>query len=704
MNNVRVHFWHARNGMLTLPVSVVATTPPLDPHAGVAAWSSASAPIVLTWDVAHKRPAPEKTAVHVTTDGTFLYVRFDATQRATVVATQHSNDVVTGGSNSSSGSIAWSNDDAVWVDLWPSGPGGFEYQFEANAAGAHNESSSENVAFAPQWESHGAIEAGGYTVTMAIPLAVIHGAHSGSWRAQFVRYDRTSGALNVWAYVPVQTQPDDSEHAGLLSMPKSSVHVSPAKPRLAVYGLGAVASDSAGGNTTRAGADLSVPVTSTASFFATFHPDYSNVELDQQTIAPSLSARYYAEVRPFFTQAASYYNIFQCSVCPAQRQLLYTPGIPTPSQGYAFEGKQGAFGFAAFDAIGDGRNDSASVLNYTSEDNHWQASVQHVQANLPSIVDDANGAGVNWRDGKYLSANIDYSADAGTNVQVPSQGNAIDGGVNWMSQDLVISTGFRKVGAYFNPVDGFNAHPDIAGYGLYAARRWQFASQDALQSIALNGMIDRYQGVAYGQSQSDNWLALDVLTKSAWDLQLYSGSDYWRFGSVLEPVSQSSGFTLTYHNGSVNNLQNYLAPGASATPTQLRLFRGHYGNGILDAWFRTSAIRVGNRGTLNVTLDSTQQYFTSGMNNVQWFEGLAYAYQIAANSSLAIGVRRVIGYPPVPNGGGNCEGTCSNISIAYHLRWNHEEFYAAYGDPNALITVPQAIFKLIFYAGAEKGV
>jgi hypothetical protein len=50
------------------------------------------------------------------------------------------------------------------------------------------------------------------------------------------------------------------------------------------------------------------------------------------------------------------------------------------------------------------------------------------------------------------------------------------------------------------------------------------------------------------------------------------------------------------------------------------------------------------------------------------------------------------------------EGACSNISIAYHLRWKREELYAAYGDPNALVTVPQALLKLIFYAGAEKGI
>jgi hypothetical protein len=112
---------------------------------------------------------------------------------------------------------------------------------------------------------------------------------------------------------------------------------------------------------------------------------------------------------------------------------------------------------------------------------------------------------------------------------------------------------------------------------------------------------------------------------------------------------------------------------------------------------------MGERGSVTLTLDNTSQWFTNVPNNIQWFEGVSYAYQITHNSSLGIGVRRVVGYPPQPNGGGNCEGECSNVSVAYHLRWKNYELYAAYGDPNTLTTVPQAIFKLIFYGGGQKG-
>jgi hypothetical protein len=683
-----------------LGVASVAAAPPLDPHGPLTAWPADSS-LALPWDVAHTQAAGEPTTVHAVSDGRFLYVRFDVTQREPIAASQHSNDTITGGSQSGNGSLAWT-DDAVWVDLWPSGSAGFTYQFEANPNGSHNESSSENAAFAPQWESRGAVRDGGYTVTMAIPLGVIHGAHAGTWRAQFVRFNRTTGDEDVWSHDTGQTNPDSLAYAGSIALTLVAKAPLP-PPRAAIYALGSAASANAGGSTSRIGADLSVPVTPTAAFFAALHPDYSNVELDQQSISPTVYQRQYSEVRPFFTQAASYYDNFSCYACSYQT-TLYTPAIPTFAQGYAFEGKQGPFGFAAFDAIGDGRTDGAAALNYKSPDTRWQASAQHVTADLPGLVDDSNQFGAQWSDLKYTSAYVNYANESGTNVADPGRATVYDGGVSYGTPHFSAVASMRSVGADYSPVDGYVTHPGIAGYALYSARIWTFGPTDALASMGVSGFLDRYQGPVYGQSQSDNQVVFDVLTKSAWDLQLYSGSDYWRFGDALTPISQNGGFQLTYHSGlQTNNAGNFPSHGTTATPTVLSYSTGRYGAGRLDTWFRTSTMRVGDKGTLTFTLDNTSQWLTSGPDNIQWFDGVSYSYQVNRESSFAIGVRRVTGEPPVPNGGGNCSGKCSNVSIAYHVRLPHEEFYLAYGNPNTLVTVPQALLKIIFYVGGQKG-
>jgi hypothetical protein len=684
----------------TLDVARVATAPPLDPLAPVTAWPADSS-ATLTWDVAHSHAASEPATVHVAGDGRFLYVRFDVTQRGPIAAAQHSNDTITGGSSSGNGSLAWT-DDAVWVDLWPNGSSGFTYQFEANPNGSHNEASTENTAFAPQWESRGAAHDGGYTVTMAIPLDVIHGAHAGTWRLQFLRYDRTTGDVDVWSHGEGQTNPDSFAYSG------SGVLTLVAKaplppPRAAIYALGSAASANAGGSTSRVGADLSVPVTPTAAFYAALHPDYSNVELDQQTISPTVYQRQYSEVRPFFTQANSYYDSFSCYACSYQTSL-YTPAIPTFAQGYAFEGKQGPFSLAAFDAIGDGRTDGAAALTYRSPDTHWQASAQHVVADLPGLVDETNQIGAQWSDLKYVSAYVNYANETGTDVLVPGQATVYDGGVQYTTPRFSAVASTRSIGADYAPVDGYVTHPGVAGYALYSARIWTFGPTDALASIGVSGFLDRYQGPVYGQSQSDNQVLVDVLTKSAWDLQLASGSNYWRFGDALTPISQGGGVQLTYHSGlQTNNAGNFPSHGSSPYPTTISYSTGRYGAGRLDTWLRTSTVRVGDKGTLTFTLDNTSQWFTSTPDNIQWFDGIAYAYQINRESSFAIGLRRVTGEPPIPNGGGNCIGVCSNISVAYHLRLPHEEIYAAYGNPNTLVTVPQALLKVIFYVGGQKG-
>lgn len=685
--------------MLSLLVPVVQSTPALDPNQPSASWPVTSA-IHLQWNVAHAQPAADPTSVFLATDGKFLYVRFEAVQHEPVIASQHSDDLIVGGSNIGGG-IAWS-DDCVWVDIWPSGPGGFQYQFESNPNGAHNEASSENADFAPQWESHGRANGDGYTVTMAIPLAVVHGAHQGGWRMQFVRYVRSTGELNVWSYDRAQTNPDDAARAGDVTLPLVLRAPLP-KPRAGLYGLGTLASKSAGGSTSRVGADFSIPVTQTAAFFGTLHPDYSNVELDQQSISPTVYQRIFSEVRPFFTQAAGFYNDFNCDVCNGFRTTLYTTAIPTPSQGYAFEGRQGNFGLAGFDAIGDHRTDASGALNYTSPDNHYNAAFQHVTADIPGIVDDTNQTGINWYNGKYLSAYANYATERGTNVTDSSQGQWFDGGGGFIDQHGAYFGSVRKVGSEFNPVDGFDSHPGIAGYAVYAAHVWAFGSQDFLSSTGISVFGDRYHGVSQGLAQSDNSLLLDVLTKGTIDLQLSTGSDYWRFGSVLTPISQNGGFALTYHSGMQNNLNNFPTHGASATPTSIQYFTGRYGDGRLDTWFRYSTLRVGQRGFLTLTVDNTAQWLQHTPDNIQWFDTLSYAYQVSALSSFAVGLRKVTGSPPVPNGGGNCVGRCSNVSIAYHLRTRREEFYIAYGNPNTLITVPQAIFKVIYYVGGQKG-
>jgi hypothetical protein len=189
----------------TLSVTTVTAPPPLDPKADVSAWSAIT-PVTLAWDVQHERPASELTTAGLATDGKFVYARFDVKQREGLLQNQHTNNVGDG------------TDDEVWVDLWPSGNKGFYYQFAATSNGTHFQYSSENTAYEPTWESYGKAYAGGFTVTMKIPINVMRGTGSAAdWKAQFVRVVRSTGERQIWSYAPAQSNGDDVTFAGSLS-------------------------------------------------------------------------------------------------------------------------------------------------------------------------------------------------------------------------------------------------------------------------------------------------------------------------------------------------------------------------------------------------------------------------------------------------------------------------------------------------------
>ncbi|HEU5478813.1 MAG TPA: sugar-binding protein, partial [Candidatus Tumulicola sp.] len=266
-----------------LAVPLLHADPPIDGTLSSQAWKSAQS-VTLDWDLQGHKHAPQQTTAYVATDGKYLYVAFDAKQDGTITATQHTDDAGQG------------TDDDVEIDLWPGGTNGFLYQFIANPIGTHYQYSSENSGYRPEWWSAGTVHDGGYVVTMKIPLAAIHGVNSKRWLVQFGRKVESTGDIDVWSYDSNETDTTTSTYAGILT--GLQVTAIRPQPRVELYGLGLAGGKSIGGSTSRAGVDFSVPFTATSSFYATLHPDYSNVELDQQSISPTAFRRYLSEVRP----------------------------------------------------------------------------------------------------------------------------------------------------------------------------------------------------------------------------------------------------------------------------------------------------------------------------------------------------------------------------------------------------------------------
>ncbi|HTW85954.1 MAG TPA: hypothetical protein VMD91_17925 [Candidatus Sulfotelmatobacter sp.] len=647
-------------------------------------WSKA-AELTLDHDFTYKRAPAEPTHVYVGQDGAALDVAFVVTQAEAVVDTQTTN-----GTNVTS-------DDYVIVYLWPRGTQGFSYSFAANPRGTRYQTSSENTAYTPQWVAVGHRTPTGYVVTMRIPLGVIRSGGSTHWKAQFARETIATNSLAVWTMSDRQQNANDPAFAGtLLDVGAGAKAATRPQPRAQIYGLGELTTPANGGSTARVGGDFSVPITPTASFFGTLHPDYSNVEIDQQTIAPNAFAYQYQEVRPFFTQASNAYdNMFNCTDCPT---LLYTPAIPIFREGYAVEGTQGPLTFAAFDAIGDGRVDQSQALDYNVETKQSNVALDYQHTSVDTsdgLHDELTSFTSGYLDQpSHLFAYFNGALERGTDVANPAAADYAEGGFGFVNSTSAVVLNYQQLGPDFNPPDSFVTQNGITGYEFFAKKTLDFAPGAPLHDVYGQIFAARYHEPdgAPGQVQLAEQLNFDF--RSLMTLHL--------FGGYEGVQTADAGFLPFDANGAEVGYKV-----ATNTPTYVQYTGGPYYHGMLDAWNYISTIPLERKIHLRVEADR-DSYFTTyagELQSTQWLERVTLDWQFNRDTSFDLGLRRIIGreipnaiVPPTFQ-----YVNASNVTAAFHFLALHNEFYLVYGNPNSLGTTPALYLKWIRYIGAPKG-
>ena len=651
-----------------------ATPPRLDGTLDDPAWKKAEH-LTLGWDFQFQRPARETTDVYVLYDDTYFYLGFFAHQNSEIVATQHTNGV------------GEESDDYVGARFWPDGVSGFGYRFIANPIGTHYQESTENAAFTPTWTSVGRIVPGGYIVTMAIPIAIMRSSSKDAWRAQFVRYHLRTQERYDWAHSGGSSSGDPT-YAGHLDALQLTRSVVRPKARIGVYGLGELSPRSLDGDTSRMGADVSFPITATTSFVGTFHPDFSNVESDQQSISPTEFVRSFNEVRPFFTQGANFYNQLNCNNCINWRPL-YTPNIPTPRDGYAVEGTEGLFTVAGFDAIGTDRNDAAQALGFGSKDRRIGVFLEHIGVDLPGFHDSTRVGQVVAGNNHNFNMYLTYADEVGTMITDPGLATWKEAGFNYYGAKDGLFGALHETGAQYSPADGFTEHPDIKGYSLFGFREIDFKPSSPIQSVTLNQVLDDYHNAAGLTNQYDVGSSLVVQTRTQFSYNVTAGIDTLMLSDGSLQYFNQNGVGVSFRQGTAN------ATGSSFN-------WGRYVNGYLHSFFSNTSLPVMQRGSLHFEADNTHFRADQGAINSQWLERASFSYQLGPDESLSFGARRIIGagpplstYPSYTN--------ASNVSFAYHRKLRFNELYVVYGDPSQLFTKPALYVKLIHYIGADKG-
>jgi len=671
----------------SIPVPVVAAAPAANGSIDES-WASATR-VTLDRDFTNRRAAGEPTSVAIAQDGSFLDIAFDVTQHEEFVESTETN-----GSSVTS-------DDYVGVYLSPNGPLGFQYAFFANPRGARYQTSSENSAYTPQWSATTKRTTSGYTVTMRIPLGVIRSGGLTNWRAQFVRATVHANALDVWAYDEHASSVSDATYFGTIEKIGAAATTTAAtrpRPRAQIYGLGEATSRAFGGDTSRLGADLALPVTPTASLLASLHPDFSNVETDQQTIAPTAFAHQFVEVRPFFTQAASSFNFNVASLnAPV---LLYTPVIPTFRDGYALEGTQGAATFGAFDAVGANRNDAAETVNYniSTPVHSYGLNLQNVDVNgAGGLHDDLSSATTGYANPhSHEVFFLNYAAESGATVTNPRLATYLETGAGYATATTQAFIFYEGIGSQFAPADSFVQQNDIAGLNGFLSETIPFKPNTILHDIAVTafgaGLRDEQGTPSQNDAQTQiNFDFSNLITVHTY----YNQSAVRTFANQLLPFD-ASGFLAGYKF-------------ATNTPTYIQYQGGPYYHGNLDAWTYLTTLKVAPRLHLTLEQDEDQYLsrFPGEMRTNQWLERASLDFQASRETQFDLGVRRVIGsflptFAATPN---FAPVTGGNISAALHFLASNgkSEFYAVYGDPNSFSTTPAIFLKYIRYIGAPKG-
>jgi hypothetical protein len=386
-------------------------------------------------------------------------------------------------------------DDFVGIGIDPSGSGSPVYYFETTPRGTRYQQSSENSRFNPAWQAAAEIIPGGWNAMMIIPLRTMRiGGAKHTWRFNLIREDAGSGEHLTWAYDGLmqdgavgQAWPASTDTRYWPTLrgvaPAAIAGGGRLRPRADVYGLLSSGADrhlfqqatgSFQAETIRnAGIDTSIPLTNTISFVGTLAPDFSNVEIDQQTIAPQEFAWQLVEYRPFFAQGAAFLSPNPNpvgGVFSPSNLIFYSPGIGPFDRGAKIEGTAGqnAFGMLSFrgydSTSGNTFDDQAFGYGHARPDGTFSYWSDGVFAHH-SIAGDDETAEAGFK-GRNLHSGLVYafiSALESGSATGPGGKHSVNGFVDVHKPNYEVNLTYDDVSPNYGPLDGFTAVSDIRG-------------------------------------------------------------------------------------------------------------------------------------------------------------------------------------------------------------------------------------------------
>lgn len=705
---------------------------PLPAHPAITApgWAAGALAPPGGWiDLTTRAAAPLGTRVWMLYDEHNLYVAFRCEQRGTpITATQSTNG------------IGFGSDDFAGVGIDTSGNGSLGYFFETTPRGVRYQQAEENVRYRPQWTAAAAVSDGGWSAVLIIPLDAlrIHAGSPQNWRINFIRSIAATADHYTFAYDGLMQDGPVGEgwptYGNLRFWPSwTGIRVTGVKgsarpkPRAEVYALESFGRDrnlfqQANGafapqQVRVTGIDVSYPLTHTINFVGTLNPDFSNVEIDQQTIAPQEFGRFLQEYRPFFAQGASFLNPNPNPFGPDE--IFYSPSVGPFDRGEKVEGTYGlqSFGllnFRGYDVTtGNTFDDTAFGFAHALPDRTFQYWADGVFAHHSLFGDDSTAeAGVkgrNLRNGFVWS--FDTAVEHGSWVP---QGTAQSsyGFVDVHKPYYEVNLEYADLSPNYDPIDGFTANSDIRGFTLFVnttgSLKWMknfnvFATAD--RYFDRSGAVHQADADVSIQATFKNGFSLDGIGPQIGELRSYAAAPPASGQTCDSPELPRTYFTgyPQYLCGRTDTYNLFAIPvgygDGTSRPIDASVSFGNFGyQNYLHLYSLSTSRPLGRYLTLGAEFaGSVERNTVTGALDSQWLRRLTLGAELGPDENLTVSLRGI-------NGAGGFAIPGVNLAAAYHRRFrNGNELYLNFGTPAAPYTLDRTIFKYVFHFGGDPG-
>jgi len=653
------------------------------------------------YDVTTRVPARLATTAYLLYDADNVYVAFHSEQQgAEIHAAQTTNNV------------GFGQDDFVGVGLDPSGNGGQVYYFETTPRGVRYQQASESTRYDPPWQAYAQIEGNAWNAILVIPLKVLRASGGHDWRFSFIRGVAAVGEHYSWAFdgliqdAQPPTYPIFTDARFWPALTGLAIHTRAARPqpRAELYGLESSGRDrtqfqQANGafapqSVRNYGLDFTYPMTNTIAAVGTLNPDFSNVEVDQQTIAPQEFRRNLNEYRPFFAQGAQYFSPSQTPVggqAGPGYAVFYTPGIGTFDRGLKLEGTYGLQSIGLLNVRGlapDGSalDDSAFGFSHQLSDhtfNYWVDGVlAHHDIGDDSTIEEGFKGRSLVTDFVYGFNQALETSDFGGNPQQFAYER--NGFIDVHRPNYEWFYGYEDISPNYAPLDGITPFNDARGpiYEFDANSTWT-----GVKTFSTFLTADRFLARDGTVHAADFFGNLDFVFPDLIQVNVSQATS-----ELNDPVF-TGGVTLPFNATNLNLGYRDGTP----SPIDASYSAGPFSNFYLQQFTSSTSRAIGTRFNLSLEYDGTLERSDSGVRDGQLLRRIGIGESFGPDTNISIALRSV-------NGRGGFALPGVNLALGFHERFhNSNELFLNFGTPAANATLDRLIVKYVLRIGGGAG-